>query len=260
MIGAIFRFFGAQSASSQENYRHTGSEAGATKNTVLSYNNNPKNRACLVVRNLRTATELNKVLHNEPALLNSYDTEGYNILDRIFALDENKHRKLIDEYLLCVLKKNINPDLARGSNYNKGIHSAVMKNNAIAVKRVLWRFPELLHHNIENGGTVAHLAARFAKKEVMLEILGLFALYYQYKQPLDNDEEGRSPLHLATLEGRIDIVKELMIRGASPHTKDSGGNTPINYAEKYDHKEIFNLLMTYKKHFSKIPKYSLNPL
>lgn len=260
MIGAIFRFFGAQSASSQESYRHSGSVASTTKKTVQNYNKNPKNKACLVVRDLRAATELNKVLHNEPALLNSNDTEGYNILDRIFALDENKHKKLIDEYLLCVLKKNINPDLARGSNYNKGIHAAVMKNNAIAVKRVLWRYPELLHHNIEDGGTIAHLAARFAKKEVMLEILGLFALYYQYRKPLDNDDEGRSPLHLATLEGRVDIVKELMIRGASPHTKDSCGHTPINYAERYKHDEIFNLLMTYKKHFSKIPKYTLNPL
>lgn len=69
----------------------------------------------------------------------------------------------------------------------------------------------------------------------------MYAVFYgdlDTLQVLDNmgvkfdfaDRDGRTPLHIASSEGYLDIVKYLLNKGANITKVDSRGNTPRNDA------------------------------
>ena len=45
------------------------------------------------------------------------------------------------------------------------------------------------------------------------------------------DENGYTPLMAACAYGHIDLVRELLRRGADPNRKDSDGNTPVHHCD-----------------------------
>jgi len=56
------------------------------------------------------------------------------------------------------------------------------------------------------------------------------------------DYDHRTPLHLAASEGQLDCCKELVLRGASVHTKDRFGNTPLTDALLAGHDDVCEFL------------------
>ena len=56
------------------------------------------------------------------------------------------------------------------------------------------------------------------------------------------DKRGMSPLHLATLEGRKEIVELLIAKGANVSARSKGGSTTLDFAIVYGHDEIANIL------------------
>ncbi len=56
------------------------------------------------------------------------------------------------------------------------------------------------------------------------------------------DYDGRTPLHLAACEGQVEVVKHLIEKKVNLLPKDRWGNTPLDDANKIDHKEIIKLL------------------
>ncbi len=56
------------------------------------------------------------------------------------------------------------------------------------------------------------------------------------------DYDGRTPLHLATSEGQLEVVKHLISKNVNLSPKDRWGNTPMEDAIKFKHKEIQKLL------------------
>lgn len=56
------------------------------------------------------------------------------------------------------------------------------------------------------------------------------------------DYNGRTPLHIACTEGKIEVVKYLLLRGASTHVQDKYGQRPIDDAIQAENEEIIELL------------------
>ena len=56
------------------------------------------------------------------------------------------------------------------------------------------------------------------------------------------DEHGRTPLMLAVMQGRLDVVRLLLNRGADPNIADSAGRTPLEQAKQDNLREVAALL------------------
>ena len=63
-----------------------------------------------------------------------------------------------------------------------------------------------------------------------------------------NDEHGMIPLHYAALDGHKEIVELLIANGADVNAKKANGETPLDWANAGDKKEIADLL---RKHGGK---------
>ena len=57
------------------------------------------------------------------------------------------------------------------------------------------------------------------------------------------DYDGRTPLHVASSEGHIEVVKYLLHNGALVHKRDRYGNNALDDAVKFNHHEVIQLLM-----------------
>jgi hypothetical protein len=56
------------------------------------------------------------------------------------------------------------------------------------------------------------------------------------------DDHGRTPLMLAVMQGRLDVVRLLLNRGADPSIADGAGRTPLQQAKQQNLREISALL------------------
>jgi ankyrin repeat protein len=56
------------------------------------------------------------------------------------------------------------------------------------------------------------------------------------------DDHGRTPLMLAVMQGRLDVVRLLLNRGADPSIADGAGRTPLQQAKQQNLREIAALL------------------
>jgi ankyrin repeat protein len=56
------------------------------------------------------------------------------------------------------------------------------------------------------------------------------------------DDHGRTPLMLAVMQGRLDVVRLLLDRGADPTIADGAGRTPLQQAKQQNLREIAALL------------------
>jgi hypothetical protein len=56
------------------------------------------------------------------------------------------------------------------------------------------------------------------------------------------DEHGRTPLMLAVMQGKLDVVRLLLNRGADPNIADSAGRTPLQQAKQENLREVAALL------------------
>jgi len=95
------------------------------------------------------------------------------------------------------------------------------------------------------------LAALFAgcattsqsKKEVTLKELiqkrdleGIRKFYQNQEQLNEPDDQGLYPLHIAVIQGDVQIAEILIVLGAKPDNKDLSGKTPLRYA--VDRKQV----------------------
>ncbi|XP_029453916.1 60 kDa lysophospholipase [Rhinatrema bivittatum] len=65
------------------------------------------------------------------------------------------------------------------------------------------------------------------------------------------DYDGRTPLHIASCEGHLDVVEYLLNNGATVYAKDRFGNTPLRNAVKFRNMEVIHLLRQTGAHLSR---------
>ncbi|XP_073683262.1 60 kDa lysophospholipase-like [Garra rufa] len=64
------------------------------------------------------------------------------------------------------------------------------------------------------------------------------------------DYDGRTPLHIATCEGHLNVVEYLLGKGATVHAKDRFGDSPLHNAVRLRHTDVVQLLRENRAHFS----------
>ena len=60
--------------------------------------------------------------------------------------------------------------------------------------------------------------------------------------------DGRTPLHVACLEGQLQVIRYLLVKGASPHVIDNHGQTPLHDAIRSANEEAILLLREFGAH------------
>lgn len=60
--------------------------------------------------------------------------------------------------------------------------------------------------------------------------------------------DGRTPLHVACLEGQLQVIRHLLVKGASPHVIDNHGQTPLHDAIRSANEEAILLLREFGAH------------
>uniref|UniRef100_F6H587 Uncharacterized protein n=1 Tax=Vitis vinifera TaxID=29760 RepID=F6H587_VITVI len=94
---------------------------------------------------------------------------------------------------------------------------------------------ELVDQKDKHGRTSLHYAASIGYLEGVQTLLGQ-SNFDQYQR----DDEGFSPIHVASMRGNVDIVKELLQNLINE--KDKGGNTPLHSATMHAHPKVVNYL------------------
>lgn len=78
--------------------------------------------------------------------------------------------------------------------------------------------------------------------------------------PNNQDEQGRTPLHLASCRGYTAMVHLLLEHGANPNKRDIVGNTPLHLAAVTSKISIVTLLLKAGSDVLSLDKYGYNPL
>ena len=104
------------------------------------------------------------------------------------------------------------------------------------------------------------MATRFANANIMREIINIHAYIYGRHTHMILDYQGRHPLHIAAREGRINIVKELIIGQNAWFHRDGFGFSPIDYAKKYKHLQVRTFLSLHCRVFAENMPASLRTI
>jgi uncharacterized protein len=111
---------------------------------------------------------------------------------------------------------------------------------------------ELIKELIEKGASV-NLQDSYGRTALMMASSGPYAaavkmlLDHQADPDIQDKEEHYTALMYAAAEGQLDAVRILIANRADPSLKDIDGDDAVTFAEKNGHKEITDILRSFKK-------------
>lgn len=123
----------------------------------------------------------------------------------------------------------------KGSSYRQ-IHEYARAGDAVSVAADLSKYPGDLNLPDDAGLTPLHLAALNCRTNVLAVLLAKGA---EVNREAKDDT---TPLHVAAQEGCLDAVKMLVAKGAKINARDSQGRTPLKRAELWHQNAVAELL------------------
>ncbi|KAI3991865.1 hypothetical protein MKX01_012810 [Papaver californicum] len=147
--------------------------------------------------------------------------------------DVNSLKKLLEEDPLI-----LDRSLVLTGFYETPLHIAAMRGHVDFAKLILSCKPELASEMDSHGFCPLHYASANKNVEMVQVLLNTDIC-------MVTDEEGRTPLHLATMKGRLDIMKVLIAKQpkAIQVVSNRRRETILHLCVKYNHLEALKLLM-----------------
>eukprot|EP01127_Copromyxa_protea_P001593 TRINITY_DN11550_c0_g1_i1.p1 TRINITY_DN11550_c0_g1~~TRINITY_DN11550_c0_g1_i1.p1 ORF type:complete len:389 (-),score=101.27 TRINITY_DN11550_c0_g1_i1:192-1337(-) len=131
-----------------------------------------------------------------------------------------------------------------GKSYWSGGMSALLwaieaeQNNTQMCSLLLSHYPDLLHHPDSEGATPLHYASLNGNLELVKFLL-------EKKSKMLLDFNGETPLHLACLNGHALVVSALLKAGAEVNVLSSSGDSPLHLATINGHPEAIRELLSH---------------
>ena len=201
-----------------------------------------------------------------PKIFNLVDKEGHTPLHFAAACG---HRKIVEAILheasLQYFSLNFCPEIFNLVD-KKGrtpLHLAARHGHLDIVKALTVPFdalPDSYGITDNEGCTPLHLAARHGHEEIVKELLSNAIIKVGITKMNSNfdvlmnaetkvdipDKNGFTPLHYATYEGNLDIVKTLISAKANVDIPDFENRTPLHYAVQKGNLDIVKALISAK--------------
>jgi ankyrin repeat protein len=136
---------------------------------------------------------------------------------------------------------NLDWQHATGTNHwdVDAIQEAIHRGDVSAIKKLLKGNPALISSKDKQSRTPLILAALHNRPD----IVELFLTDKAYINATDNI--GRTALHWAALAGSADVVKLLLKKNADADAKADGGMTPLHLAAQNGYQDVAELLVNY---------------
>jgi len=137
------------------------------------------------------------------------------------------------------------------------IHRAAYDGDFDKVKEIIEGDPDQINVQDEQGFTPLHLASGKGHTEIVE-----FLLSHGAETELEI-HVGETPLMLAAWyagDGKYETIKALLEHGAKAHHKNEDGATALHRAAMYSGKEVINLLISYGADVNARKEYQITPL
>ena len=134
------------------------------------------------------------------------------------------------------------------------IHVAAKTGDLQTVKVLVKGNSDLVSTKDDNGATPLHLASAWDHKDVVEWLLANKA------DVNAKDNKDGTALHYAVGNGRYEVAKLLLSKKSDVNAKDIGGNTPLNIAAGMGYKKIVALLLTNKAEVNPIDNTGQTPM
>jgi ankyrin repeat protein len=134
------------------------------------------------------------------------------------------------------------------------IHDAVISGDLSAVKLVLDSRPHLIDSTNQDHETPLLLAAKYGHLEVVRELLDRGADH------TIGDADSSQPIHLAAVGGHTEVIDLLIARGDNVNAIDNNGTTPLLFAISYRQPETAGWLIDNGADISVTNNRGLTPL
>lgn len=165
----------------------------------------------------------------DPTLLTWRDAQGISAL--LWSVYTGQ--VLVRDYLLAELSRTGTP---------LDIFESAAVGDLPTLQSALAAEPELVHAYSNDGWTPLHLAAAFGTPEAVQALIGHGAAV----DAVSKNPQTNQPLHAALALGRNpESIRLLLVAGASPNARQTGGFTPIFSAAAANRRDLAELLIAH---------------
>lgn len=140
------------------------------------------------------------------------------------------------------------------NNNRRPLHYAASIGNEEAIE-ILLKYSAEIDCSDHEGKTPIHDAAKFRKFNCLKILIEATPALVN-----STDDRGRSPLHLAAINGHKRICHILIENGAETFCKDDVNWTPLDYAAQYGHSKVAKLLLDNDAPVDAVDKNGKTPL